>query len=79
MHQCEKSENSCLKMKEMSISASADGGPRSRVRECGTLHSTKFPHFPVKIGLIGGVEGIPQISFSLDSYYFCYLGARGKF
>ncbi len=25
----------------------------------------KFPHFPVKIGLIGGIEGIPQISFSL--------------
>ena len=28
---------------------------------------TKFPHFPVKIGLIGGVGGIPQITFSLDS------------
>ena len=28
---------------------------------------SKFPHFPVKIGLIGGVGGIPQISFSLDS------------
>ena len=27
----------------------------------------KFSHFPVKIGLIGGVGGIPQISFSLDS------------
>ena len=28
---------------------------------------TKFTHFPVKIGLIEGVGGIPQISFSLDS------------
>ena len=28
---------------------------------------TKFPHFPVEIGLIGGVGGIPQISFSLES------------
>ena len=35
--------------------------------------SPNLPHFLVKIGLIGGVGGIPQISFSLDSQYFCYL------
>ena len=76
------------------ISASADGGPCSRVRARGTLRSaphrhqgkfsgtrvcridfTKFPHFPVKIGLIFGV---PQIFFSLYSYYFRYLGAHSK-
>ena len=39
----------------------------------------QISHFPVKIGLIGGVGGIPQISFSLDSQSFCYLGADGKF
>ena len=28
------------------------------------------PNFPAKIGLIGGVGGIPQISFSFDSNIF---------
>ena len=28
---------------------------------------TKFTHFLVKTGLIGGIGGIPQITFSLDS------------
>ena len=31
------------------------------------VDSTKFPHFPAKIGLNGGIEGIPKIFFSLDS------------
>ena len=63
-------------------SASADGGPRSRVRARGTLCSaphrhqrkffgtrvcrvdfTKFPHFPVKIGLIGDIGGSPKYLF----------------
>ena len=38
----------------------------------------KIAHFPVKIGLIGGVGGVPEISFSLESSYFCYLGAHAK-
>ncbi len=29
--------------------------------------SPNFPHFLVKIGLIGGAGGIPQKTFSLDS------------
>ena len=28
---------------------------------------TKFPHFPIKIGLIGDIGRIPQISFSFES------------
>ena len=39
----------------------------------------KIAHFPVKIGLIGGVGGVPKIWFSLESSYFCYLGAHAKF
>ena len=39
----------------------------------------KLSHFPVKIGLIGGVGGVPEIHFSLESSYFCYLGAHAKF
>ena len=39
----------------------------------------KIGHFPVKIGLIGGVGGVPEIRFSLESSYFCYLGAHAKF
>ena len=39
----------------------------------------KIAHFPVKIGLIGGVGGVPEICFSLESSYFCYLGAHAKF
>ena len=38
----------------------------------------KIAHFPVKIGLIGGVGGVPEICFSLESSYFCYLGAHAK-
>ena len=33
----------------------------------------KLAHFPFKIGLIGGVGGVPEIRFSLESSYFCYL------
>ena len=39
----------------------------------------KIAHFPVKIGLIGGVGGVPEIRFSLESSSFCYLGAHAKF
>ena len=39
----------------------------------------KIGHFPVKIGLIGGVGGVPEIRFSLESSSFCYLGAHAKF
>ena len=38
----------------------------------------KIGHFPVKIGLIGGVGGVPEIQFSLESSSFCYLGAHAK-
>ena len=38
----------------------------------------KIAHFPVKIGLIGGVGGVTEIWFSLESSYFCYLGAHAK-
>jgi len=38
----------------------------------------KIAHFPVKIGLIGGVGGVPEIRFSLESSSFCYLGAHAK-
>ena len=38
----------------------------------------KIAHFPVKIGLIGGVGGVTKIRFSLESSYFCYLGAHAK-
>ena len=38
----------------------------------------KIAHFPVKIGLIGGVGGVTEICFSLESSYFCYLGAHAK-
>ena len=39
----------------------------------------KLSHFPVKIGLIGGVRGVLEIRFSLESSFFCYLGAHAKF
>ena len=39
----------------------------------------KIAHFPVKIGLIGGAAGVPEIRFSLESSSFCYLGAHAKF
>ena len=38
----------------------------------------KLVHFPVKIGLIRGVGGVPEICFSLESSSFCYLGAHAK-
>ena len=38
----------------------------------------KLAHFPFKIGLIGGVGGVPKIFFALESYYLCYLGAHVK-
>ena len=38
----------------------------------------KIAHFPVKIGLIGGVGGVPEILFPVESYSFCYLGAHAK-
>ena len=38
----------------------------------------KLGHFPVKIGLIGGVGGVPEICFSLESSSFCYLGPHAK-
>ena len=38
----------------------------------------KIAHFPVKIGLIWGVGGVPEICFSLESSSFCYLGAHAK-
>ena len=39
---------------------------------------SKLAHFPVKIGLIGGLGGVPEIFFSLESSYLCYLGAYAK-
>ena len=39
--------------------------------------SPKFPIL-VKIGFIGGVGGVTEIRFSLESSSFCYLGAQAK-
>ena len=39
----------------------------------------KLAHFPVKIGLNGGVGEVPEIFFPLESYYLCYLRALTKF
>ena len=39
---------------------------------------SKLAHFSVKIGLIWGVGGVPEIWFLLQSSYFCYLGAHAK-
>ena len=50
----------------------------SGTRVC-RVNFPKFPHLPVKIGLIEGVGGIPQVSFSLESSYFCDLGSHAKF
>ena len=38
----------------------------------------KLAHFPVKIGLIRGVRGVPEFFVWLESSYFCYLGAHAK-
>ena len=38
----------------------------------------KLDHFPVKIGLIGGVGGVPEFLSSLESSYLCYLGAQAR-
>ena len=38
----------------------------------------KLAHFPVKIGLIRGVGGVPEFRFSLESSSFCFLGAHAK-
>ena len=71
----------------MKISASADGGPRSRVRARGTLRSapigtsgnflahidfTKFTHFAVKIVLIWVLGGVPQIFFLIEILIFLF-------
>ena len=37
-----------------------------------------LPDFPVKIGLIGGEGGVPEIIFWLESSSLCYLGAHAK-
>ena len=37
-----------------------------------------FGLFPPKIGFFRGVGGVPEIFFSLESSYFCYLGAHAK-
>ena len=49
----------------------------SGTRVC-TVDFTKFPNFPVKIGLFRGVVGPPNI-FSSVSQYLCYLGAHTNF
>ena len=38
-----------------------------------------FGFCPPKIGFFGGLGGVPEIFFSLESSYFCYLGAPVKF
>ncbi len=38
----------------------------------------KLAHFPVKIGLIGGVGDVPDSSPRLKSSNYCYLGAHVK-
>ena len=55
----------------------------ARAKICNPMISlsriySKLAHFPVKIGLIGEVGGVPEICFSLESSYFCYLGAHAK-
>ena len=42
----------------------------------------KTAHFafcPPKIGFFRGLGGVPEIFFSLESSYFCYLGAPVNF
>ena len=34
---------------------------------------------PAKIELIGGLGGVPEYFFFMESYYFYYLGAHTKF
>ena len=38
-----------------------------------------FVFCPPQIGFFGGPGGVPEILFSLESKYFCYLGAPAKF
>ena len=38
-----------------------------------------FGFCPPKIGFLGGPGGVPQILFSLESYFFSYSGAPAKF
>ncbi len=38
-----------------------------------------FGFCPPKIGFFRGVGGVPEICFSLESSYFCELGAHAKF
>ena len=51
-----------------SASIGTSGNFPARVSAESTFN--KFSHIPVKIGLIGGVGGIPQISFSFDFNIF---------
>ena len=38
----------------------------------------KLGHFPVKIGLINGVGGVPDFIFLWESYFLSYLEAHAK-
>ena len=38
-----------------------------------------FSFCPPKIGFFRGVRGVPEICFSLESSYFCEIGAHAKF
>ena len=38
----------------------------------------KLGHFPVKIGLIRGVGGVPEFTFLIGISLFCYFGAHAK-
>ena len=52
-----------------------------KFQNCTTSFSRiflKLGQFPVKIGLIWGVWGVPEIFFWLESSHLCYLGAHAK-
>ena len=49
------------------VSAHAGRSAQPPIGTSRNVDFTKIPNFLVKIGLIGGVGGIPQIYFLLDS------------
>ena len=41
--------------------------------------TAQFCFCPPPIAFLGGLGGVPEISFSFESLYFCYLGVHAKF
>ena len=55
------------KLESLTVKVAAEEVGTSGNFPAGVSAESISPNFPVKIGLIGGVGGIPQILFSLDS------------